>query len=160
LGGGFRFFDVKEFLMKRLAILALTVALAGCGEAGDTGATAAPKQPDGPPVVVDAATISKAFQENEAKAQLIYGGKTIEITGTVKDITLDFSDKPVIALKGAGDQYGMGLSNDGKMTDVSLNDLPNEVAADITKGQKITAICSEIGEVMGGAGLRGCNLKP
>lgn len=142
---------------RNIAALALvTSALAGCGDApGDKA-----KTPDAPPVEVSAADISKAFQENEAKAQLAYEGKPLLVSGTVKDIDLSIGDSPVIKLKGSGDAYNMGVNKDGKMTDVDVHGLTKEQAAAIDKGAKMTFLCGGISEVMGSAQLDDCAVQP
>lgn len=110
------------------------------------------------PVEVTAAELSKAFQENEAKAKLAYDGKTLRVSGTVKDISLDIMDNPQIKLKGSGDVQGMGISQGGKMTDVTVGGLSKEDAAKIEKGQKFSATCQKVDEVMGGPVLTDCAL--
>lgn len=126
---------------------------------GSSVSEATDEEPAEAALIVTAAEISKTFQENEAKAQLAYGDKILEVTGLVKDITLDFSDNPVINLKGSGDQFDTGFTNDGKLTDVTINGLPNDVAANINKGETHTFICSSIAEALGSAGLSDCKLK-
>lgn len=140
--------------MKHIAFASIAVLFASACDAPSDQAA----KPAGPPVVVSAADLSQAFQENEAKAKMTYDGKTLQVTGTVKDITLDLMDKPVIALRGKGEQYGSGISSDGKMTDVSVSGLPNEVAAEIKKGAEMTFICSTVGEVMGSAQVSDCTI--
>lgn len=139
--------------MKKHSFALMAFAVAGCDTAPE------PAKPVGPPVAVTAVEISKVFQENEAKAQLQFGNKTLEVSGTVKEINLDMMDAPVVKLKGSGDEYGMGINQEGKMTDVDINGLANTAAANINKGQKLTFTCTSITEAMGGAGLSGCTLK-
>ena len=75
-------------------------------------------------IKVSAKQLSAAFQENEAKAKLAYDGQQLLVNGTVKDIDLDFGDDPVIKLRGAGEQYGVGVNADGKLTDVQVMGSP------------------------------------
>ena len=77
----------------------------------------------------------------------------------VKDITLDFADDPVISLRGAGDQYDMGVNQDGKMTDVSVNGIGQEQAAEIQKGAEMTFLCADVSEVLGGPQLSDCRIS-
>ena len=141
--------------MKSIIALTAVIFITGCD-----GVPAETAKPAGPPLAVTAATLSKAFQENEAKAKQDYDGKSLEVSGVVKDISLDFADAPVIKLKGSGDQYGMGVNSEGKMTDVDITGLSNEDSAKIKKGTKLTFTCSSIGEIMGSANLAGCSVKP
>ena len=105
-----------------------------------------------------AADISKAFQQNEAKAKLTYDGKPLRVTGVVNDIDLTIGDSPVIKLRGWGEQYGMGVNEDGKLTDVMLSGITNEVAATIDKGKSMSFDCEGVSEVMGSAQISDCNL--
>lgn len=108
---------------------------------------------------VSAADISKAYQENEAKAQIAYEGKSLLVSGVVKDIDLSIGDSPVIRLKGSGDPYGMGVNSEGKITDVNINGLTKQQAAEINKGAKMTFLCAGISEVMGSAQLDDCAVQ-
>lgn len=85
--------------------IGLAPVLAAC-DAGPSASEAAGPAANVPPVEVSAADLSRAFQENEAKAMLAYEGKPLLVSGVVKDIDLSLGDAPVIRLKGAGDQYG------------------------------------------------------
>ena len=141
-------------------LLMVIGAMAGGETAGESGATGkAEPAADTPPTAATAAEISAAFQENEVKAKLAYGDKRLQVSGTIKDIGLDFADRPAIKLRGANDAHGMGISQDGKMTDVTISGLPNEAAANLSKGEKITVVCDEVAEMMGGAHLSGCALS-
>ncbi len=143
-----------------IGILVVIGAMSGGNDSGSpSSSTASSGATAVPPVDVTASTLSSAFQENEAKAQLTYKDKALRVSGTINDIDLDFSDKPVIKLRGANDVQGMGISSDGKITDVSISGLPNEAAADLKKGQKLTVVCHELGEVMGSAQLQDCSLS-
>ena len=106
-----------------------------------------------------AVDISKAYQENEAKAQIAFEGKPLLVTGTVKDIDLSIGDAPVIRLKGSGDNYGMGVNAAGKMTDVDVNGITKQQAAEMNKGATMTFLCGGISEVMGSAQLSDCQIQ-
>lgn len=146
--------------MKMILGAAALLLVAGCGGGnGNSGAAATPEGEKGPPLKVSAAEISKAFQKNEAKAKLTYDGHVLEITGKVKDIDLDIGDSPVIRLRGSGDTMGMGINQDGKITDVAINGLTKEDAAKIDKGQTLTFTCGSADEAMGGPQLSDCKVK-
>lgn len=146
--------------MNSKVILATTMIftfLGGC----DAASGSADSKPAGPPITVTAAEISKAFQENEAKAKLAYDGKVLDVTGVVKDIDLSIGDTPVIHLKGAGDKLNMGVNDAGKLTDVDIGGLSTEAAAKINKGEKLTFTCSGgVEEALGSASLNDCVVKP
>lgn len=126
---------------------------------GKTGTAASEQASSTPPIVISAADLSGAFQQNEAKAKLTYDGHPLEVSGKVKAIDLNIGDEPVIHLRGSGDAYGMGVNNDGKMTDVDVGGLSKETAATIDKGQTLTVICTGVDEVMGSPQLSDCNVK-
>ncbi len=134
--------------------------LAGCGSDGaNSGGGKASEAQGAPALKVTAAEVSKAFQKNEAKAKLTYDGHTLEVTGKVKDIDLDIGDSPVIKLRGFGESMGMGLTQEGKLSDVDVHGLSKEDAAKIDKGQSLTFICGGVDEVMGSPQLSDCKVK-
>lgn len=138
---------------RNISVLVLVTAeLAGCGAPSSEKG----KTPAAPPMEVTAADISKAYQENEAKAQIAYEGKSLLVSGVVKDIDLSIGDTPIIKLKGAGDSYGMGVNADGKMTDVDVHGPTKIQASEFKKGAKMTFLCGSISEVMGSAQLTDC----
>ena len=105
---------------------------------------------------VTAAELSKAYQENEARAQIAYEGKSLKVSGVVKDIDLSLGDEPIIKLKGSGEQYGMGVNADGKLTDVNIHGLTKQDAATLDKGKPRTFQCASVSEVMGSPQLKDC----
>jgi len=126
--------------------------------ATDAPAAATSDAPENTALKVTAAQLSAAFQANEAKAKLAFDGQTLQVTGVVKDIDLDFTNEPQIKLKGAGEVQGMGISQGGKITDVTVSGLSKEQAANIDKGQKLTVTCTKVDEVLGGPTLGDCSL--
>jgi hypothetical protein len=142
-----------------IVIFGALLSQCSAGDKKTNAAGSSSSKSDQPAVAVSAADLSKAFQTNEAKAKLEYDGKTLNVSGTVKDIELDFADNPVLKLKGSGDSYGMGVNNAGKMTDVAVNGLSKEAAASINKGQKIAVTCGGVNEVLGSAQLNDCSLS-
>ena len=82
-------------MKKPILLISTALFLAGCD--------AAPSEPtvsDAPPIEVTSVALGKAFADNEVAAQTKFGGKTLVVSGKIKAITLDFSDKPVIQLPG------------------------------------------------------------
>lgn len=138
-----------------ISLMSAAVLLAGC----DGASTGTPPKPSAPPVEVSAAEISKAFQANEAKAKITYEGKTLIVTGMVKDIDLSLGDAPVIRLRGSGEVYGAGINSEGKMTDVDIHGPTKEQAAEFVKGKPLTFSCTGIDEVMGSAQLNDCTVQ-
>lgn len=126
--------------------------------APEAPAAATSDAPENAALKVTASQLSSAFQANEAKAKLAFDGQTLQVTGVVKDIDLDFTNEPQIKLKGSGEVQGMGISQGGKLTDVTVSGLSKEQAANINKGQKLTVTCTKVDEVMGGPTLGDCSL--
>jgi len=163
----------KKSLGKKLGIGCLVViglfialgilgAIVGDGKKADASGDKPEAGAAGKEIVatdVTAKDISAAFQENEAKAKLAYDGKVLRVTGTVKDIDLDFADDPVIKLAGSGEVQGMGISQNGKMTDVSVSGLSKEDAASISKGAQMVFLCKgAVNEVLGAPQLGDCSV--
>ncbi len=142
-----------------LGVLVLLIIVAALFSGGENKSTAKDASKEGAPVVeVSASELSKSFQSNEAKAKLAYDDKLLKVTGSVKEIDLDITDNPVVRLRGSGDVQGMGINSNGKMTDVAINGLSKEVAADVNKGQKLVVTCTSIDEVLGAPQLSGCSI--
>lgn len=151
---------VKKVLITIVGIFVGLIVLGmivGDDKAGSS-ATSKPADPAVPPLEVTAGEISKAYQANEARAQLAYEGKVLKVSGVVKDIDLSLGDAPVIRLKGAGDQYNMGVNANGKMTDVNISGISKDEAAAIDKGGAMIFQCATISEVMGSANLGDCKI--
>jgi hypothetical protein len=145
-----------------LVALMVVGAIAGGGEEGSKSASTDTQQSAAAPEAVDvtAADLSRAFQENEAKAKLAYDGKVLRVSGKVKSIDLDFSDEPVIKLAGAGDVQGMGVNSDGVMTDVNVSGLASAEAASVNKASTMTFLCKgSVTEVLGSAQLSECTIN-
>jgi hypothetical protein len=105
------------------------------------------KEPAAPTVRVSAEELYSAFDSNEAAAQMKYGKSTLIVSGEIKSISLDFSDEPVI-----------NLVTSNMFSSVALNDIDNDVAASLSKGQSITAKCTKLTEVIGSPRLGGCSI--
>jgi tRNA_anti-like len=98
-------------------------------------------------IAVTARELAKAYDENEAAAQIKYGDKPITVTGTITGITLDFMDNPVVQLGGINEFSPV----QGNLTDKA-------VAASLKKGQKITLKCEGVSEVVSMPQLSDCVL--
>lgn len=98
-------------------------------------------------VKVTSVQLAQAYAANEAAAQLDYGDKLLLVSGVVTDITLDFSDDPMISMPGL-DEF----------TDVNVALADKEAAASLSKGQTIEVLCERVSEVLGSPQLRECSL--
>ena len=83
------------------------------------------------PVAVTAADLIKQFEDNELQADAKYKGKTLKITGIVKQIDTEILDEEnyVLDLTGGGDF---------ELLAVHVYDIPTEDLASINKGDKVT----------------------
>lgn len=135
-----------------MAIFAGTVnALGAAGEAGRTtdsqsaAAEIAPAETVNA-VLVDAATLHRAYAANEVAADQLYKGKPLKVTGEVDGISSDLTDDPVVSLRVS------------QFESVHATGLSKEVAATLSKGQPITVNCVGGGEVIGTPLLNDCKL--
>lgn len=100
-----------------------------------------------PGLKVTAGELFRAYQENEASAQSRYGGRILDVSGTVQGIDLDLTDDPVIQLE---------TDNQFMPTLVNLIESEQPKAASLTKGQAIVVRCAELSEIIGSPTLRDC----
>lgn len=96
---------------------------------------------------VTPAELYQAYDANEAAAQARYGGRLLEVTGTVAGVDLDLTDDPIVELD-TGQRYDEAQ--------LSLIDAEKYKAAGLTKGQKIVFLCQKVREVIGTPILEGC----
>lgn len=76
---------VVEFRVMKLVIPILLLVILGCSQTNT-----APKTPDGPPIAVKAADLTKAYDANELAADGQYKGKLLEVSGTISNISETF----------------------------------------------------------------------
>ena len=118
----------------------------GSSPASDTASL----EPETPPVEVSAQQLFSAYDSNEARAQQMYGGKRLLITGTVAAVDLGIGDKPNVQLVTSNQFMPVTLNN--------TDDISSK-AANLDKGQQITALCGDVHEVMGRPFLDDCVLQ-
>lgn len=131
-------------------------ALSGASKAAntDTTATAVSAQvaevapPAADAIKVTAHQLFSAYEANEIAADGQYKGKTLEVSGVVSGIDSDFSDEPVIEL--ATENEFMGVRAQG---------IDKTVAANLSKGQQVTLVCTGGGEVVGAPMLEDCSIR-
>ncbi|WP_068084131.1 hypothetical protein [Novosphingobium rosa] len=144
--------------MRRIVGAAVFLLLAGCDGANgaDLGAG---RSADTRGLKVSAAEMSKAFLVNTTRAKAAYGGHKLEVSGEIKGIDFGLTHRPVIKLRGFGDTMDLGVTEDGKVSDVSINGLSDDEAAKLSKGQALTFLCRGADEVASGAQLSDCRIK-
>jgi tRNA_anti-like len=98
-------------------------------------------------VKVSANELFNAYERNEMAAQQQFGGKLLEVSGTVDGVNLDIGDEPVVQLR---------TSNQFMPVSVHLTDATQNAAAGFSKGQKITVLCEEVTEVISMPQLKEC----
>jgi hypothetical protein len=147
--------------MRMILGAAALLLLAGCD--GASGADiGAGKVADsaGPHVLkVSATDLSRAFLVNVVKAKAAYAGRTLDVSGEVKDVDFGLTHRPVIKLRGWNDTMNLGVTEDGKVSDVSINGLSDDEAAKVGKGQALSFTCRSADEVESGAQLSDCKVK-
>lgn len=146
--------------VKLVLVACVTAMVTACGGSPEDNSNASNAAPSTPPVEVTAKEISAAFQENEVRAKAEYGDKRLIVTGKIKEIELDMMDNPVVKLAGANEMQNMGMSKDGKMTDVTVSGLSTDISAKLNKGEVLTVICANVAEAMGSAMLDKCEPAP
>lgn len=102
------------------------------------------KEPD---VKVTAMKLFDDYHANEVSADNKYKGKRIALSGTVTDITKDFTDDVVLYL---------ATSNEFMPVHATLEESEKSKAADLEKGKKIELICDGRGMVVGTPSLNHC----
>lgn len=89
-------------------------------------------------IAVNAEELFAAYKANEIAADQRYKGKPIRVSGVIEDITSDVFDNAVV-------QFQAG----GFMEQVHAGGLPNTVAAQLSKGERVSLLCKGNGEVIG-----------
>lgn len=135
--------------------LFLLINLAMCvaqqpGAAGASGNAIGAADTAEPPIHVTAMELWRAYDRNEAAAQAKYGGHPLLVDGTIKAIDLDILDNPQVVLR---------TGNEFQSAQAALADASKPKAARLKKGQKISLLCTEVGEVVGMPMLKDCEIQ-
>lgn len=116
-----------------------------------------PQRQDQKKPVIDletkASTMINTYEANEVRADAIYKGKTLKVTGTVHSINSDFSNTAILVLAPKGDIYalnGVRASGDANFHNAVIS---------LNKGTTITIICIGDGEIMGSPLLKDCRFS-
>lgn len=103
-----------------------------------------------PPIELTASQLAFAYESNEAKAQKELGDRPLMVSGTVSGVSLDMFDNPSVQLETAN-QF---ISATARLTKAS-----QEKATELSKGQKVKLLCTDVSEVLGTPFLKGCELQ-
>src|SRR5665213_1932428 len=106
---------------------------------------------DAPAMQVSAIELAQAFQANEVAAQKRYGGQTLDVTGIITGVVLDFMNDPVIHLAGV---------NEFLAVQASFPKSAGDQLGQLSKGQQITVRCSSLTSVISAPMLSDCVLPP
>lgn len=106
-------------------------------------------EPVRPPLVVSSAELLRAFEENEIRAEQMYGGRVLEVTGTINSIEGD----------AVGDGGFIEFRGGELWTDVQAHYPDGSVLASLSRGQSISVMCRDVdgGNIMG-VRLRDCEV--
>ena len=98
-------------------------------------------------VTVDAKKLFADYKENEVKADGLYKGKMLMVTGTVAEIQSGISDEAMLMLK-TGSEF--------EYVTAMIDNADKPKAAETKKGAKVTLHCTSDGEMMGSPMLKDC----
>ena len=105
-----------------------------------------------PELNISAAELINAYKENEVKADKIYKGKIVEVNGIVDAIDSGIDDKAVIRLSD-GDEFSFYNVH------CYIDDENQDKACELKKGENVTIIGKEDGEIAGQPCIKNCKIK-
>lgn len=100
-----------------------------------------------------ASTMLNTYENNEVRADAIYKGKILKVTGIVHSISSDIRDNAVVHLAPKGDAYAINS------VDASGDTNFHNQAINLSKGKMITIICIGDGEIIGSPQLKDCRFS-
>ena len=132
-----------------LLVLIVIGIVFGDGEGSSTSSSSnlASTEPD---FDVSCASISKEVDANEARASAKYSDKVIKISGRVDSIDEDVWGNNVVNLTD-GQEYSFN--------NCMLNDVPQDIAISLDKGQSVSFTCNDFSEVLGSTSLSNCSIN-
>lgn len=99
------------------------------------------------PIEIKGSEISAEYDQNEARADAIFKGRAIRITGIVTAIDKDVTDDIVVRLKGL---------NEFQSVHAEVKESEANKAINLQKGQKVVMQCTGKGEIIGSPMLGEC----
>ena len=105
-----------------------------------------------PELNISATELINAYKENEVKADKIYKGKIVEVNGIVDAIDSGIDDKAVIRLSD-GDEFSFYNVH------CYIDDENQDKACELKKGENVTIIGKEDGEIAGQPCIKNCKIK-
>tara|TARA_Y100000389_G_C17134031_1_gene351656 strand:- start:58 stop:480 length:423 start_codon:yes stop_codon:yes gene_type:complete len=140
-------------MLKKIGVVLLVLIVIGIvfgdGEGSSTSSSSnlASTEPD---FDVSCASISKEVDANEARASAKYSDKVIKISGRVDSIDEDVWGNNVVNLTD-GQEYSFN--------NCMLNDVPQDIAISLDKGQSVSFTCNDFSEVLGSTSLSNCSIN-
>ena len=137
-----------------LSIVMLGFTAAGCAAVEEAGGADGGKggKVGKPDMKVQAKSILKEFEENEAAADGKYKGKTLQVSGVIDKIDTEFIDE---------DEYVINIGGGGDFEIITVNcdDQGSKAVSPLKKGQKITVVggFEDGGDL--GVELENCSIK-
>ena len=105
-----------------------------------------------PELNISATELINAYKENEVKADKTYKGKIVEVNGIVDGIDSDMDDKAVVRLSD-GDEFSFDN------VQCCIDDENQDKACELKKGENVTIIGKEDGEIAGQPCIKNCKIK-
>ena len=105
-----------------------------------------------PELSISATELINAYNENEVKADKMYKGKIVEVTGIVDGIDSDIDDKAVVRLSD-GDKFSIYTVS------CYIDDENQDNACELKKGENVTIIGKADGEIIGEPVIKDCKIK-
>ena len=118
--------------------------------ASSSAAPPASAPPPAPPIAITARQLFAEYEANEVAADEKYKGKHLLVTGKVQSIDKDFLDNIVVHIR---------TSNEFSAAMATLESSEKRSAAQLSKGQAISVLCTGSGRIIGSPSLSDCVLK-
>jgi len=120
-------------------VVALTGLMVGGSNDGAPKATDVPSTSAASPIQVTALDLARAYAGNEVDAQMAFGNKVLDVTGTISGVEFDSSGDPVVKMIGV-DQFLPVQARFETRYERSLRAL--------SRGERITLQCTSITEII------------
>ena len=105
-----------------------------------------------PELSISATELINAYKENEVKADKMYKGKIVEVNGIVDAIDSGIDDKAVVRLSD-GDEISFYNVH------CYIDDENQNKACELKKGENVTIVGKEDGEIAGQPCIKDCKIK-
>lgn len=134
-----------------LVILIIIISSLGGSKSSSTPTTSAPaKVEEVQAISITATKLAQAYIDNEVNADVLYKGKILNVSGSIKDIGKDILDTPYVTLESNPSDYFTGVQCMFEKGDEAK-------LATLNKGTQTTLqgkVSSKLGNVL----LRNCNI--